>query len=92
MLDSEPVPCAFCPAIARHTQITRSDDLQQILVFIASAIGGRKLVVDSGSPARSDVIESELHCAGCGRRFELVCETYHGRGGHWRAIDTTGAD
>jgi hypothetical protein len=30
-----------------------------------------------------DLIEMDFHCTRCGEQFHLVCENYHGAGGHW---------
>ncbi|MDP6621426.1 MAG: hypothetical protein QF754_04050 [Alphaproteobacteria bacterium] len=30
-----------------------------------------------------DIFSYYFRCTACGRRFNLMCEIYHGRGGHW---------
>lgn len=30
-----------------------------------------------------DFISYQFKCSHCGEDYEIVCETYHGRGGHW---------
>lgn len=41
------------------------------------------LVADRPLP---DWLQHRFACTGCGRRFELCCETYHGSGGWWRGL------
>jgi hypothetical protein len=41
-----------------------------------------------GQPWPDDYMEHTFACTACGRRFELAVETYHGSGGHWRALSS----
>ena len=34
-----------------------------------------------------DYIEHHFECNGCGQRFRLAVETYHGTGGTWEPLD-----
>ena len=40
-----------------------------------------------GSLAREDYMDCVVRCPACGSRFELLCETYHGRGGRCRWLN-----
>ncbi len=33
-----------------------------------------------------DLVSYVFKCNSCGKRFELIAETYHGAGGHWKPI------
>ncbi len=34
-----------------------------------------------------DIFSYFFRCAGCNRRFNLMCEVYHGSGGYWRVVE-----
>ncbi len=33
-----------------------------------------------------DIFSFFFRCTGCAKRFNLMCETYHGGGGHWKVV------
>ena len=37
----------------------------------------------------NDIVLFQFRCRQCGQKFELSAETYHGQGGHWKAIAQT---
>ena len=35
-----------------------------------------------------DIVSHEFKCTGCGQKFRLSAETYHGSGGEWCRLGT----
>jgi hypothetical protein len=78
--------CPLCADFCRELRFEGSRDLDLFLASAAGAVRERHLAIDSGGLAWDDYIECDLHCSACNQRFELRCETYHGRGGAWRPV------
>jgi hypothetical protein len=79
------VACQKCNEFCGEVRIDLPDDLRRVVDSVTSAVREGRLVVDNGDLSWSDIVECELHCPNCGQKFQLSCETYHGRGGRWGA-------
>jgi hypothetical protein len=79
------VPCPTCHEFCEDVRIDKPDTLEGLLATVWPAVHDGHLTIVSGSLARDDYMVCDLSCPSCGQRFELRCETYHGRGGQWRA-------
>jgi hypothetical protein len=93
--------CDKCDGLKQTFEIRTPKDFQKVLRVIRAnledgtieslpaAAGSVIPTIDLGSLSEAgpwpDVLEETFGCRGCGQRFRLDVETYHGAGGAWRA-------
>jgi hypothetical protein len=78
--------CRICAEFCGDVRIELPDDLRRVVDVVGPAVRDGRLVIDAGDLQWQDIIDCRLHCAKCGQRFTLTCETYHGSGGSWSTV------
>lgn len=58
------------------------------LLFMSGIHSGLLTIVD-GDLQWADDINCTMQCSKCNQQFQLVCNTYHGRGGRFGPIQST---
>src|SRR5262245_22237978 len=96
------MPCERCEELHQRIAIRSPGELTRAIRVIHSNLEDGTLeqarrtdVGSSTTPFLSvpesgpwdDILLYDFSCCSCGSRFRLSAETYHGRGGEWRAID-----
>ena len=89
--------CETCAEFRTRYQIATPGELTKVIRAVRGSLAKGELT-DITQPAHSpsgkfgelsevgpwpDYIEHYFSCNGCGHRFRLVAETYHGAGGEW---------
>ena len=87
--------CERCGDLHVEWAIRTPGELEKAIRVIGGHVDGGDLEEVSVRPGlhalredgpRPDHIDLFFRCTGCGSRFSLSVETYHGRGGSWRSL------
>ena len=88
--------CPNCKGYSERISIRQPHEYLHLVNQIESLVNQKLFSITQASCALSelkpdsvwpsDVIEHQLSCNGCGQKFSLSVETYHGAGGEWHAI------
>ena len=94
--------CQRCLHLVKPERFATPRLLKNILAVIRANVAGGTLLEDSaGEPTLlanqptfadlddahwPDVFIYKFRCSGCGARFELTAETFHGAGGLWSRL------
>lgn len=88
--------CSKCEVLTKTIKMVLPDDLRGVIRLVNSKQSDGTLSVsmerwekwaDVSVSSWPDILEFRFECTFCHTMFELVCETYHGRGGHWSVRD-----
>jgi hypothetical protein len=98
----ERVACERCRELGTRFEIRVPDDLKKAIRIVRAHVAEGTLTElpdgPDGEPFASinadgpwdDIVSHLFACTGCGGRFRLSAETYHGSGGYWAS--ESGAD
>lgn len=88
-------PCSTCDALMPVVEIRTPGRLREIAESLLPYLGDHRIEQVSGDGSAGevargewdDIVSLEFRCAGCGSRYSLTAETWHGQGGAWRRIE-----
>lgn len=75
-----------CSEIPRYDTVGGRGHLEQLLDLVFGLAVKDVLEITKNAGDNTDYVEVEAVCKKCGKRYELVCEAYHGAGGRIREI------
>ncbi len=93
--------CDRCQDLCVEYRITLPSDLRRAIKIIGDSVNDGTLQEVQLAPkpycsvpfqdlvtggAWDDIVSYDFQCYRCGQEFNLGAETYHGRGGSWRAV------
>jgi hypothetical protein len=73
--------CDACKQFQRTIPITGSKVWEPVILAILEGIERGMLRITDGRLTYDDIIDCDLQCTHCDRRFKVSIETYHGMGG-----------
>ena len=89
--------CERCQSLCAREAIRTPSVYRDLIRRLIDLVGQRELRLIDGVPLEplliegakwpSDGIEHTFECLHCGQRFKMFVDTYHGRGGDWRAAE-----
>lgn len=88
--------CEECGSFSEPIPIRSPEQYFDLLARVRRTIADGKLClmagnveldsIAAGRPWPRDLVEHVFACTGCGQRFRLAVETYHGSGGSWKPL------
>ncbi len=89
--------CPSCEPYRHQQSIRTPQELSNIVKTLREAVASG-ILTERASPFRpfmeldadgpwDDLIQHELICSTCAKRYLLSCETYRGSGGSWSAVE-----
>lgn len=96
--------CERCAHLCQQFAIRAPSDLEHALRVVRDNLADgtiREMIPDPARASPSfasiapqgpwdDVLDFTFRCPGCGQRFSLTAETFHGSGGEWRPLSSQG--